>query len=527
MPFPISLRMAVLAVACAQALAPSVTAGVEDGEARLVRIQEAIQRDDLAVARREIEEALRVLPGDARVYNFLGVVDAKGGDFEGAEAGFLRAVAIAPRFAGAYRNLGRLYQQRAAESPAALEKAFDVYRRLLEVSPADTEAIYQTASVLFRLKRFSESLQFLDRLPGTAQERAAALSLRCGSLSALDQRARAETCGNKLERAADLAEPDVLPLVPLLTEHHQEALAVRLLEALRKRNSASPASLSELAALYEKTGRLTDARAALTQALPVNGPPPVALLSQLAKLAYRSGDLTGALGYLAHVRDLEPGNASTHFLFGLVCIELKLPPEAAESFRSALRLDPKNPYYHYALGSVLLQQNDPDAAIPHFQQFQTARPDDPRGRFALAVAFFDAHRADDARRELQFCLGRPETKAGALLYLGRLALQDDNLLEAERFLQQSSAVNASSPDAAVELSLVQIRRAEYDLAAKTLARVLRDAPDNYRANLHLLLLYRRTRDGRAEDQARRVAELQKAGEEREKLLLRSLDIRPY
>jgi Flp pilus assembly protein TadD len=190
-------------------------------------------------------------------------------------------------------------------------------------------------------------------------------------------------------------------------------------------------------------------------------------------------------------------------------------------------LDPKNPYYHYALGSVLLQQNDPDAAIPHFQQFQTARPDDPRGRFALAVAFFDAHRADDARRELQFCLGRPETKAGALLYLGRLALQDDNLLEAERFLQQSSAVNASSPDAAVELSLVQIRRAEYDLAAKTLARVLRDAPDNYRANLHLLLLYRRTRDGRAEDQARRVAELQKAGEEREKLLLRSLDIRPY
>lgn len=492
-----------------------------------MRIQEAIQRDDLPAARREIEETLRAFPGDARVYNFLGVVDAKSGDFTGAEAGFLRAVAIAPRFVGAYRNLGRLYQQRAAESPAALEKAFDVYGRLLEVSPADTEAIYQAASVLFRLKRFSESLQFLDRLPSASQDRAAALSLRCGNLSALDRRAQAQTCGDKLALAADLAEPDVLPLVPFLTEHREEALAVRLLEALRKRNSASPSSLSELAALYEKAGRLADARAALSQALPASGPPPVALLNRLAKLAYRSGDLTGALGYLAHVRDLEPGNASTHFLFGLICIELKLPPEAAESFRSALRLDPKNPYYHYALGSVLLQQNNPDEAISHFQQFQTGRPDDPRGRFALGVAFFDAHRAEDARREFRSCVGRPETKGGALLYLGRLALQEENLPEAESFLQQSAAVNASSAGAAVELALVQIRRAEYDLAAKTLARVLQDAPDNYRANLHLLLLYRRTRDSRAEEQARRVAELQKAGEEREKLLLRSLDIHPY
>jgi len=41
------------------------------------------------------------------------------------------------------------------------------------------------------------------------------------------------------------------------------------------------------------------------------------------------------------------------------------------------------------------------------------------------------------------------------------------------------------------------------------------------------MLYKRTKDSRAEQQARRVEQLQKAGEERELLLLRSLEIRPY
>jgi hypothetical protein len=60
-----------------------------------------------------------------------------------------------------------------------------------------------------------------------------------------------------------------------------------------------------------------------------------------------------------------------------------------------------------------------------------------------------------------------------------------------------------------------------------LTRALKIAPDHFRTNLNLLMLYQRTKDPRAEQQARRVEELQKTGEERERLLLRSLEIRPY
>src|SRR5207245_8578521 len=129
--------------------------------------------------------------------------------------------------------------------------------------------------------------------------------------------------------------------------------------------------------------------------------------------AYQAGNFEGALGYLARARDLEPGRAVIHYLFGLICIDLKLPPEAKQSLQEAVRRDPDNPYFHYALGAVLLQQKSADEAIPHFQKYRDSRPADPRGNFALGVAYFDAYQLDAARKQLESVAARPETRVGA------------------------------------------------------------------------------------------------------------------
>ena len=81
-----------------------------------------------------------------------------------------------------------------------------------------------------------------------------------------------------------------------------------------------------LATLYEGQDRLPQARATLESALPA-GPTMVPLLTALARVAYKQRDWKGALGYLAHARDLDPGNAAIHFFFGIVCIEMDLPIE--------------------------------------------------------------------------------------------------------------------------------------------------------------------------------------------------------
>src|SRR5438477_8338511 len=155
-----------------------IVAAAAVDEAVLIRIQQAIQAGELRSARIEVLNALKSGPADPRLHNFLGVIDAQEQDFHGAETAFQRAIALAPRFTGAYLNLGRLYEQHTG--PGVLEKALDVYRGLLQFEPGNVEANYQCAWILNRLGKFEGSLKYLARLSEPAQARAAALALRCG-----------------------------------------------------------------------------------------------------------------------------------------------------------------------------------------------------------------------------------------------------------------------------------------------------------------------------------------------------------
>jgi tetratricopeptide (TPR) repeat protein len=400
-----------------------------------------------------------------------------------------------------------------------------VYQELLAFDPAQVEANYQAGWLLNRLGRFGPSLARLDRLPPDARQHAAALALQFSNNVALGKRSQAETAFRRLSQASDLTEEDILPILSTLHDHSADNLATALVETLARRGLISKAGLQALAGLQERQGRLKEARESLEKELQLE-PPSAPVLIRLSKLAYQSADLEGALGYLAHARDLEPLNSAIHFFFGIVCVDLKLPPEAKESLLEAVRLDPANAYYHYALGAVLLQEKKADEAIPHFLKYRNEYPDDQRGKFALGVAYFDAYQPDASRHELEAAATRPETRAGANLYLGRLAFRAGNLGEAEDRFRKAAQSNPSSPEPFAELALIQIERNDFRQAESNLNKALQLAPDHYRSNQNLLMLYQRTKDPRVEQQALRLKRLQQAGEEREIMLLRSLDIRP-
>jgi Flp pilus assembly protein TadD len=495
------------------------------GDRRLLQIQQSILAGDLRGARSVLRDLLAApQQADPRIYNLLGVIDAQEKSLPAAESNFRRAIELAPRFAGAYLNLGRLLQEQSNDAAPA-EKALQVYQQLLAFEPAHVEANYQAARLLTRLARFNASLQRLDRLPPDAQQHAAALALRCADDAALGRRAQADRAFKQLSEAGDLTEADILPILPSLHDHSADDLAAGLLQRLATRGLISTVGLQALAGLQEKQGHFKEARDLLEKDLQLETPS-APVLVRLAKLAYQSADLDAAAGYLAHARDLEPRNAAIHFFFGIVCVDLKLPPEAEQSLLQAVRLDPANPYYHYTLGAVLLQQKKAEDAIPHFLQYRTAYPDDPRGKFALGVAYFDAYQPAAARQQFQAAATRLQTRAGANLYLGRLAFRQGNLAEAEDCFRKAAQSNQASAEPLAELALIQMDRHEFDLADNSLRKAIKIAPDHYRTNLNLLMLYQRTKDTRAAQQAKRVAQLEKAGEEREIMLLRSLEIRP-
>jgi len=489
-------------------------------------IQGLIQQGDLTTARSQLMRALQEFPNEPGLYNLMGVVEAQQGNSHEAESSFKRAVEKDPRFTGAYLNLGRLYQESAGKEATAAQKGLETYQKILSYEPENIEANYQSAQLLQLQGAYRPSLNRLSRLPALEQKRAQALSVLCADHVGLGEKALASQAVEKLLQSSDLTEADVLSMLPVFSLHPMDELEEKLLAGLAERRLASIGTIHELGLVYERRGTLELARKTLEDTAQRGGLS-ASLLTELARVAYKQEDYRGALGYLAHARDLEPQNGGIHFFFGMVCVTLDLAQDAYQSLKKAVSLDPNNPYYNYALGSVIVQRKDPSEAISCFQKYVQLKPDDQRGRFALGVAYFYSGDLASAHRELQAVVRVSETAAGAHYFLGRLAKQEDKLDEAIAHVRESVKINPQYSEAHAELGLLYLREKEYDLSEKSLLRALEIDPDSYPANLNLLNLYQRTKDQRAEAQAQRFEEVKKKRSEKEQALLRTVEIRPY
>lgn len=491
----------------------------------LERLQEVVQEGNLEVAHSQLDAAIKQFPTDPGLYNLLGVVEAQQGNRSAAEADFRKVLLYAPESTSALLNLGRLYLDIASQDPTALRRALDAFQKVLRYEPNNSEALYQSAALLSAAGSFQTSLNHLERLPPEAQDRAQVLAVRCADQAGLRHNAEASKAAEQLLESKDLTEGDVVAILPRV-EAHDEALAVWMLEGLVKRQLAGRDGWWRLGSYYQRQEKLPQAREALEQAEQA-GPPSVGILSELARVAYQQHDREGALGYLAHARDLDPNNAGIHFFFGVVCIELNLPLEARKSLDEAVRLDPENAYYNYALGSVALRSRDSEQAVPYFEKYVKSKPEDPRGRFALGVARFYLAEYEAATRDLRAVMDKPETASGAHYLLGRIASLQDNLPEAETQLKQAVAADPKFTDALAELGLLHIKLHQYDSARNELDRAFTLEPDNFRVNANLLILYKKTGDSRAAAQQLRFDEIQKKRAEDDQLLWRTIEVRPY
>ena len=493
-------------------------------ESTLRRIQELLQNGDKAGAREQIVSALKEYPLEPVLHNFLGVLEAQQGEYRKAESSFRKAIQLSPGYAGAYLNLGRLYQENIGQDPDAVKKGIAAYRGVLRRDPASVEANYQVAVLLQREGLFRESLEHLNNLPAEVQEKAQALALRCAAQAASGDAAAGETA-QRLLGSADLSESDITSILPALAK--TDDLALRLLEGLDRRRLASAGSIRLLAGLHEKREKLPDARRTYERAAQAAGKVTPDLLVDLARVAFKEKDWEGALSYLAHARDLAPNDAAIHFFFGMVTVEMDLPVEAEKSLRKALELKPENPYYNYALGAVVANSRKWKEAALYFETFCREKPDDARGKLALASAYFHSFETEKARKLLEEVIDKPETAPGAHYHLGLLAIQENDFPSAIRQLEKAVELNPRFAEAYAELGFARMQAEDFDNARKALERSLELAPEGQRGNMVLLSLYQRTDDPRAEAQAKRYEELETKKAERIKLLLRTIEARPY
>ena len=488
-------------------------------------IAAALGGDDVAAAKAAIDPALAAFPDDPVVRNLAGVTEARRGESGAAEAHFEAAIRLQPRAPAAYINLGRLLQERAGADPAARRTAVGVYARLLAIDPQHPEALFQTAALEVLEGRYEAARQAIDRLPEAARGRPPALAVGAVALAGGGDAVAARSSIAALAAHPELKREDLDALLPALAALPERSTEQAFLQLLDRRGWATPATLRRLAAIEMANGRYGEGRAWLEKAA-ARGLPDAALLIELARAAFKAGDAKGALGYLAHARDLEPTNRAVHFLFGIVCVEMNLGAEAHESLAKAVALAPDDPDVNYAMGAVSLHRHDPSEALPYFEAYVRLRPGDPRGRFALGAAKYHSQRLEDAAVDLAAAALDAQTAAGAHYYLARIARQQHDLDAAWREIDAALRSNPSHADGWAERGLIATRRGDYAAAEAALQKALALEPDNYEATLHLAALYGRTRDPRRAAQEARLQALVARRETRAQEFLRLVQVVP-
>jgi tetratricopeptide (TPR) repeat protein len=495
-------------------------------ESVITEIQDLIDQDHLDTAKQKVYEAQKRMT-DSGLDNLLGVIEAKTGDYAGAEESFAVAIRRAPTFTAPYLNLARLYQENAKRYPEGKAKALALYEQLLRFDPANNEANYQAAVLLMEQSRYEKSQGYLSHLPRDSQDISQALAVRCADLAGLGNRMRTDQCAARLRSRPDFSEVDAQTIAPTLASAKRDDVIVGLEEALAKRGTLSGHSLHTLGLAYEKTGQLSQSRSALEKAFSSLGASSTDILLELARVGQEQKDYKGALGYLAHAEDLNPKDAAIPYYFGVLCLQLNLLAEAQRAMAKALALDPDNPSYNYSMGAVTVFSEGPEQAIPYFQKYLGLKPKDPRGQLALGAAYVRAKNYAAGLPMLRESASHSETASTAHYYLGRILNEEGDPQGAIQELRLSLKSNTNYPDALAELGRSLLTKKDYRQAQVELDHALALSPDHYQANLNLLLLYTKIGDARRDSQSQRVEELKKAAEEKSQELSRIIAIRPF
>lgn len=490
----------------------------------VLSIQSLIEANDLDDAQAALTAARRQYPNDGGLDNLLGVIEIEQGNTAGARQAFAAAIRHDPSLASAYMNLSRIDMRTAEKDSAARSEALTFSENALRLVPTNDEAKYQIAMILAWEKKYQRSLEYLARLSPDARVQIGAEDLECSDEASLGAKNLTTKSAGALASNPDLTEQDADACLPALRRARRADLIDEIFTAARSLHPLSSAGLRILGLALEAEGRLADARTQLEQAYSAE-PSSVSILVDLARVARATKDNLGALGYLAHARDLQPKDPSLAYQYGAICLEMGLYGESRKALEEAVKLAPDDPMYNFDLGRVISYSSDPSQALPYLTKYHSLRRLDPAGKLELGEAYYRAKDYDTAAIWLEQVINDRQSAPDAYFYLGRIARQEGHTDQAVDDLKHSLAARPDQPDVLAELGQISVTTRDFTQAATYLNRALALDRDNYSANFGLLEMYARTGDPRRAEQSARFDEIKKKWEQKDRDMMRVLEIR--
>jgi tetratricopeptide (TPR) repeat protein len=255
--------------------------------------------------------------------------------------------------------------------------------------------------------------------------------------------------------------------------------AIAALENLQSKNPAMPGISHELGVAYYKKGDYLKAMAALQKAQTEN--PKDAEATQLLGLsAYLSGRPTDAIPALEKVQTWFPNaNIDAAYILGVCYIQTKDYPKARGAFakmfnvapdsaaaylftarmllrqdfgpiaeeyaQKAASIDPKMPLVHNLLGELDLFHSKIPEAIDEFQKELALNPGYAPAYYKLADAYSRIQKFDEAEKLLQRSIWLDATSTGPYILMGKVLQTKGEPELAVRSLQRAVAMDPNNP----------------------------------------------------------------------------------
>ena len=159
----------------------------------------------------------------------------------------------------------------------------------------------------------------------------------------------------------------------------------------------------------------------------------------------QSKDYDHARGAFARMFDVPQNSAASYLFTARMLMRQEFDPVAEEYALKAVALDPNLPLAHFLLGELYLYKSRIDEAIAQFEKELAVNPAHAATLYKLADAYSRIQKFDDAERLLQRSIWLDATSTGPYILMGKVLEKKGEPILAARALQRAVTMDPNNP----------------------------------------------------------------------------------
>lgn len=439
----------------------------------------AVLKRDVSKAKEWLDLALKLKNKEAKTWIYVGDLERKNNDLQGALTAYTNALKFEPN------NLEALGQRVSAYlASGQQESASKDLDQLHQLAPKAPATKYLQALFHFHRKQYSEAQSALQEVFKTEPNYVPAILLSGMTAHALGSYQQAESFINRYLTYAP-NEPYALKLLATIQiNESQPDKALATLSPLLSTASSDIAALNLAAEAHLQQRELNKATEYLERASALD-PENISIRAKLGVSRLAAGNTQLAISGLEATAALDGDQHQATALLVLTHLYRKEYDKALTAIDDLEKKLPNNPITHNLRGSAYFGKNDPVNARKSFERALSIKPNYFLAAENLAKLDLMDGKTDAARKRFLNILEKDKNNTQAMMALAGLAASQKQESEYIRWLQEASAVNSKDIQPRAALVRHYLSKKQNQKALDLSSESVKSNPDSLEA-LNLL-----------------------------------------